>query len=92
MFRLLTYQSQQVTKYDLWDVAVTRVNPSEVKTSEPASEIQVPGLEEKRPSLLKGDRVYLWVLGREWCYEGIVWEFRKSSIIALFAGMTFGHP
>ena len=74
---------QQVTKYDLWDVPIVHVK---ARTQEPAAEIEVPGLEEKRPSLLKGDRVYVWQLARgdDAAYEGIVWEVRKSSIVALF--------
>lgn len=77
-------RTQQITRYDLWNVEITRVSAEEARCSEPAVEIRVPGLEEKRPSLLKNDRVYVWQLGASYAYEGIVWDVRKSSIVALF--------
>ena len=43
-------------------------------------------MEEKRPSLLTGDRVCVWQprRGDDAAYEGIVWEVKKSSVVVLF--------
>ena len=47
--------------------------------------LEVPGLEENRPSVLKGDRILVRMTGNtEREYEGIVHEIRESKVMLGF--------
>lgn len=52
---------------------------------EPMLRLQVPGLAEKRPSVLPGDFIYAWIPGTsDYEYEGYVHVTEKNSVIVLF--------
>lgn len=49
-----------------------------------ALQLKVEGLEEKRPSVLKGDRIYASFPGEEYEYEGVVHEVKLNHVVAIF--------
>ena len=72
----------------------------------PLCRIYVPGLAEDRPSLLQGDKIYLWITDEaSFEYEGFVDIIQKDSILVIFntslysdngskflANVRFTHP
>lgn len=52
---------------------------------EPMLRLIVPGLAEKRPSVLQGDSIYAWIPGTtDYEYEGYVHVAEKNTVIVLF--------
>ena len=52
---------------------------------DPIARLFVPGLAEKRPSVLKGDSVYAWIPGTtDYEYEGYVHATEQQHVLVMF--------
>ncbi|TRY75130.1 hypothetical protein TCAL_00662 [Tigriopus californicus] len=71
---------QQIRRYDLQDAVLFHAGPY--------LSLEVPGLAEKRPSLMIGDSAVLRLVqrapGNEIFYEGCIQEVRSKSVLLLF--------
>lgn len=51
----------------------------------PIARLCIPGLAEKRPSVLKGDIVYAWIPGTtDYEYEGFVHAVEQQHVLLMF--------
>jgi len=66
-------QAIEMRRYDMYDVMLAK--------KEDFFLLDVPGLAEGRPSLLRGDRVVLTSPRRDCCYEGYIHDVREKDIL-----------
>ncbi|KAK3895504.1 hypothetical protein Pcinc_000785 [Petrolisthes cinctipes] len=73
-----------IRRYSLEEVCLKAV-PSKIFSNPPVVEIKVEGLAEKRPSVLKGDNVYVCQYGRRRpVYAGVVHMIKDTSLYLAF--------
>ncbi|XP_049849991.1 uncharacterized protein LOC126320571 [Schistocerca gregaria] len=86
-------QRKLIREYDMPSVEFQHVDSYFIRDTEyfvdplePMLRLRVPGLAEKRPSLLAGDLVYAWVPGTSDVeYEGYIHLIEMDSILVMFA-------
>lgn len=66
-------QTIEMRRYDMFDVLLAKLEDFFL--------LEVPGLAEGRPSLLRGDRLILRSEKRSSCYEGYIHEVRERDIL-----------
>lgn len=80
------------SKYDLLNVTFERLDYVQkgskiIQTpdKEPFFRLEVPGLAEKRPSVLYSDSIYAWIPDtQDYEYEGWVYQVEQKSVLLVF--------
>jgi len=89
---LWTEEAQLIKNFRKFDIANATFEPDFANPKKVLHRLEVPGLAERRPSLLKGDLVYAWQPDTEDVeYEGWIANVEQSTILVAFADIFHDH-
>ena len=89
---LWTEEAQLIKNFRKFDIAAATFEPDFGNPKKILHRLEVPGLAERRPSLLRGDLVYAWqpdTVDVE--YEGWIAQVEQSTILVAFADIFHDH-